>query len=248
MAMLKRWLRSDSCRRILCFVLQLYIRLVHRTSRWSIAGEEHPNALVAQKQPFIVAFWHGRMLMLPLMWARRAPLYMLMSGHRDGRIIAGAVAYFGIGSIEGSTNTGGTAALRAMVRHTRSGACVGITPDGPNGPAMRASEGIVTAARLAQAPIVPMTYATTRRRIMASWDSFHLALPFARGVYLWGKPIAVPAELEAHEIQHWRRLIEERLNELTAEADRQVGREVVKPGTLARREWRAARRAAGGGR
>ncbi len=248
MGVVKRWLRSDACRRILCFALQLYIRLVHATSRWSTAGEEHPRALTAQKRPFIVAFWHGRMLMLPLMWARRQPLFMLMSGHRDGRIIAGAVSYFGIGSIEGSSNTGGTAALRTMLRHLRAGACVGITPDGPNGPAMRASDGIVAVARLAGAPIVPMTYATSRRRIMASWDSFHLALPFARGLFLWGEPIAVPAELEVSETERWRRLIEERLNELTAAADRAVGRDTVKPGTLARREWREARRAAGGSR
>jgi lysophospholipid acyltransferase (LPLAT)-like uncharacterized protein len=246
MTAVKRWLRSDTARHILCFALQLYIRLVHRTSRWSTTGTEHPDALTAEKRPFIVAFWHGRMLMLPLMWARRAPLFMLMSGHRDGRIIAGAVAYFGIGSVAGSSTSGGTAALRAMLRHMRSGACVGITPDGPNGPAMRASDGIVAAARLAAAPIVPMTYATSRRRIMASWDSFHLALPFARGVYLWGEPITVPAELEETETERWRRLIEQRLNDLTAEADRRVGRDIVKPGTLARREWREARRAAGG--
>jgi len=135
-----------------------------------------------------------------------------------------------------------------MLRHIRHGACVGITPDGPNGPAMHASDGIVAVARLAGAPIVPMTYATSRRRIMASWDSFHLALPFARGLYLWGEPIAVPHELEPHETERWRRLIEERLNELTAAADRGVGRDTVEPGTLARHEWREARRAAGGSR
>ena len=244
MSALKRWLRSDAARRVLCFVLQLYIRLVYLTSRWSTVGEEHPRALTAEKRPFIVAFWHGRMLMLPLMWARRQPLFMLMSGHRDGRIIAGAVSYFGIGSVEGSSNTGGTAALRTMLRHLRAGACVGITPDGPNGPAMRASDGIIAVARMAAAPIVPMTYATSRRRFMASWDSFHLALPFARGLYLWGEPIAVPAVLGADESERWRSLVEERLNELTAAADRGVGRDTVKPGTLQRREWRAARRAA----
>lgn len=245
MGPMKRWLRADANRRALCWLIQLYIRLVHMTSRWTMVGAEIPDALIASQRPFIVAFWHGRMLMLPMMWARRAPLYMLMSGHRDGRIIADAVAYFGIGSVEGSTSAGGTAALRAMVRHIRAGSCVGITPDGPNGPAMRASEGIVAAARLASAPIVPMTYATSRRRIVQSWDRFHLALPLSRGVFLWGEVIAVPAALDAAEAERWRALIEERMNALTAEADRRVGRDAVTPGTLARREWRAERHAAG---
>lgn len=246
MRAVKRWLRADASTRALCWLIRLYIRVVHATSRWTTIGGEAPDALVAARRPFIVAFWHGRMLMLPMMWARRAPLHMLISGHRDGRIIAGAVAAFGIGSIEGSTTTGGTAALRAMLRQIRAGACVGITPDGPNGPAMRASQGIVAAARLAGAPILPMTYATSRRRIIASWDCFHLALPLSHGVFLWGEAIDVPATLDEDGIEEWRGRIEERLNALTAEADRRVGRDAVSPGTLRRQEWRAQRRAAGG--
>ena len=92
-------------------------------------------------KPFILAFWHGRLLMIPMAWQNLAPMHMLISGHRDGRIIADAVRYFGIDSIAGSSNAGGGAALRAMVRHVRHGDCVGITPDGPDGPAMRAKPG-----------------------------------------------------------------------------------------------------------
>jgi len=246
MGAVKRWLRSDAATRALCRLIALYVRLVYATSRWTTIGGETPGALTGARRPFIVAFWHGRMLMLPMMWARRAPLHMLMSAHRDGRIIAGAVAFFGIGSIEGSSTAGGSAALRTMLRHIRAGTCVGITPDGPNGPAMHASAGIVTAARLARAPIVPMTYATSRRRIIASWDRFHLALPLSRGVFCWGEAIEVPATLDEDGVEHWRLLVEERMNALTAEADRRVGRDAVSPGTLRRNEWRAQRRAAGG--
>ncbi|HUZ72781.1 MAG TPA: lysophospholipid acyltransferase family protein [Stellaceae bacterium] len=247
MRLLKRWLRAEASRAVLCRLIQLYIRLVYATSRWTTIGAEIPAALVAERRAFIVAFWHGRMLMLPLMWARRAPLFMLISGHRDGRIIAGAVAGFGIGSVEGSTSSGGSMALRAMLRHMRAGESVGITPDGPNGPAMRATSGIVAAARLARAPIVPMTYATSRRCILNTWDRFHLALPLSRGVFLWGEAVEVPAELDAAGIEEWRRRIEERMTALTEEADRRVGREATAPGTLARHEFQARRRAAGGG-
>ena len=62
-----------------------------------------------------------------------------------------------------------------------------ITPDGPRGPAMTVSIGIVNAARLAQVPIVPITYATSRRRMFPSWDHFHLALPFGRGRLFVGR-------------------------------------------------------------
>jgi lysophospholipid acyltransferase (LPLAT)-like uncharacterized protein len=243
----QRVLRSETVRRLSCWLIHLYIRLVYRTGRWTVEGAEIPRGLVAEGKPIIVAFWHGRLLMLPLAWQKWAPFYMLISGHRDGRIIAGAVHYFGIESIAGSSNAGGGAALRAIVRHIKHGDVVGITPDGPNGPAMRASGGIVAAARLARAQVVPLTYATARRRVLASWDRFHLPFPWTRGIMIWGEPIAVPAELDADGAERWRRLIEERMIAQTAEADRRVGREATAPGTLGREELRALRRAAPGG-
>jgi len=239
----KRLLRSATARHILCWFIHLYIRLVYATSRWTIEGAEVPRRLRDHGRPFILAFWHGRLLMIPMAWQRLAPMHMLISGHRDGRIIADAVHYFDVDSIVGSSNQGGTGALRAMVRYLRAGDCVGITPDGPNGPAMRATSGIVAAAKISQAPVIPITYATSRRRILRSWDRFHLALPWSRGIYLWGEPIAVPEDLGEDGVETWRRRIEERMIAQTAEADRRVGQEVIAPGTLQRDAVRALRRA-----
>jgi lysophospholipid acyltransferase (LPLAT)-like uncharacterized protein len=242
----RRLLRSEGLRRALCWLIHLYIRLVFATGRWSVEGADIPRRLRRDGRPFILAFWHGRLLMIPMAWQRLAPMHMLISGHRDGRIIADAVRYFGVDSIAGSSNAGGSGALRAMVRYIRNGDCVGITPDGPNGPAMRATAGIIAAARLARAPIVPVTYATRRRRILATWDRFHLPFPFSRGVFLWGEPIAVPDDLDDAGVERWRRLVEERMIAQTAEADRRLGCEATAPGTLGRDDLRALRRAAPG--
>jgi len=161
--------------------------------------------------------------MIPLGWRRMAPMHMLISAHRDGRIIADAVAYFGIGAIAGSTRRGGSAALRLMLKKLKDSDCVAVTPDGPRGPAMTASIGIVNLARLAQVPIVPITYATSRRHIAATWDRFHVALPFGRGVFLWGEPIEIAADLDESGLEHARRAIEERMVDMVEEADRRVG-------------------------
>jgi lysophospholipid acyltransferase (LPLAT)-like uncharacterized protein len=220
----RRILRSDRLRRVLCWVIYRYIRLVYSTNRWTVEGDGIPRRLHAEGTSFIGAFWHGRMLMIPMAWPQPlAAMHILISAHRDGRIIAGAVKHFGIGSIAGSTRRGGPAALRAMLKHLAAGDCVGITPDGPRGPAIVASGGIVNLARLAGVPIVPVTFATSRRRILASWDRFHLALPFGRGVFLVGEPIAVARDLAAAELEAARLLVETRLNAMTAEADRRVG-------------------------
>jgi lysophospholipid acyltransferase (LPLAT)-like uncharacterized protein len=216
-------LRNDRLRRLACWFISLYVRAVYLTNRWTIKGGELPHRLLRERGPFILAFWHGRLLMIPMAWQRMAPMHMLISAHRDGRIIADAVTHFGVESIAGSTNRGGSAALRAMLKRLKDGDCVGITPDGPRGPAMTASTGIVNVARLARVPILPITYATSRRRMIDSWDRFHLALPFGRGIFLWGEPIEFPAELDADGLESARRHVESRMVEMVQEADRCVG-------------------------
>jgi lysophospholipid acyltransferase (LPLAT)-like uncharacterized protein len=249
----KRLLRAEATRRALSWFTYLYMRFVYATTRWTVVGEEHPVRLGTQGLPCIAAFWHGRMLMLPMELRRlvRAhgrkhppPVHMLISGHGDGRAISDVIRYTEIKTVEGSTNQGGSRALRTLVQYLQKGEYVGITPDGPNGPAMRATTGAIAIARLGNAPIMPCTYATSRRRILDSWDRFHLPLPFGRGIFIWGEPIHIPAELSQTEMETWRAHVEERMNALTAEADRRVGQEAIAPGTLTRREWSLRRRTA----
>ena len=47
----------------------------------------------------------------------------------------------------------------AMITALKAGQCVGVTPDGPRGPRMRVSAGVVHAARLAGVPGEPVTSA-----------------------------------------------------------------------------------------
>jgi hypothetical protein len=225
----RRFLRSAALRRVACWVTHCYIRIVYLTSRWSVEGGDWTRRLTGEGRTFIVAFWHGRLLMMPLAWHGLASFHMLISAHRDGRIIAGAMTYFGIETIAGSTRRGGSSALREMLKRLKEGGCVGITPDGPRGPAMTVSIGTVNIARLAGVPIVPLTYATSRRRVLATWDRFHLALPFGRGVFLFGEPIELAAELDEEGLENARRLLETRMVEMAREADRLVGHQMSPP-------------------
>ena len=229
MSTARRIARAEWTRHLLCWLIAQAIRLVHATSRWQAIGGEIPKPFWDEGKPFILAFWHGRLMMAPMAWRRGASMNMLISGHSDGRIIADAIEHFGLGSIKGSKSKGGTAALRAMLRALGDGENIGVTPDGPRGPAMRASPGIVAAARMTGAPILPLTYATSHRHVLGTWDRFHIALPFSRGVFIWGEPIRVARDADAAAQEAARLLLEERLNALTAEADRLCGRAPVEP-------------------
>lgn len=219
-------LRSARVRRCACLLAALYIRLVWLTSSWRVVNGVAAEAAWASGKPFILAFWHGRLLMMPYAWRRGVKMNMLISTHRDGELIAETIRHFDLGSVRGSSRRDGAQALRAMLKALKAGECVGITPDGPRGPRMRASEGVVGIAKLAGVPVLPAAFGTSRRVILGSWDRFVLALPFSRGVFVWGEPIIVDRR-EDSGVAAGR--IEAALTSVTAEADRLVGQTPVEP-------------------
>ena len=91
--------------------------------------------------------------------------------------------------------------------------------------------------------MIPLAYATSRRRILNSWDRFHLPLPFTRGLIIWGEPVMIAAPGDAHALEQSQLAIEEGFNAITAEADHRMGHEVIPPGTLNRAAFRDLKRA-----
>ncbi len=154
---------------------------------------------------------------------------MLISQHRDGDLIAKTIGHFGLGTVRGSSKHGGAGALRSLVRALAQNHYAGVTPDGPNGPRMRASDGIISVARLSGAPIIPATFGASRRTILKTWDRFVVPFPFSRGVFLWGEPIDVARDADPAAQEAARKDVEDSLNALTREADRLCGRETVTP-------------------
>ncbi len=227
MGLAKRIGKSERIRGALCWLASQYIRLVWATGRWRVEGAHIPAAHWDQDKPFILAFWHGRLLMMPQCWRGDKAIHMLISQHRDGQLIARTVGHFGIKTVEGSSTRGGAGALRAMLKALKAGECIGITPDGPKGPRMRvASDGIVAVARMSGCPVIPATYAAANHRRLGSWDRFIVPLPFTRGVILWGEPIAIGRDTDEALARH---TIEDAMNALAAQADRMMGTEPVDP-------------------
>lgn len=229
MGPIKRILKSDRVRNALCWIGSLYIRLVYFTSRWQVIGGEQARHYWDQGKPFILAFWHGRILLMPYCWRRGVPIHMLISQHRDGQIIARTVSHFGIDTVAGSSSKGGSAALRQMLKALKGGECVGITPDGPRGPRMRASEGIAQVARMAGVPVIPCGFSTVRRKALGSWDRFIIAWPFTRGVFVWGQPLTIAP---GGDVDQFRQQIEDALTQVTQDADRLTGHDPVEPAPL----------------
>jgi hypothetical protein len=138
------------------------IKLVGRTLRLQTRHAHRVHAYWGAGGNVIVAFWHGRQLMMPLACAGRR-LYVLISEHRDGELIARIQRRFGFGAVRGSTTRGGARALRQLARVGRAGADLAVTPDGPRGPRCVAQAGVVQLAKLTGLPILPLTFAASKK-------------------------------------------------------------------------------------
>jgi lysophospholipid acyltransferase (LPLAT)-like uncharacterized protein len=229
MAAARRLVRHPAVSAVLSWVAARYIRLVWLTGRWRIENNEIADRLVAEGRPFIACFWHGRMLMIPNAWKYDARMSILISQHRDGVFISRTLGHLGVGTISGSSSRGGGGALVAMVRALKRGEYMGITPDGPRGPRMRAAPGAAAAARLSGAVLLPVSYSATRRKVLSSWDRFVVPFPFARGIVRIGEPIDVARDADADALEQARRDLETALISLTDALDTDLGVDRIEP-------------------
>ena len=139
------------------------IRLLGRVLRIRTEGAEAVDRLYQQGERVIIAFWHGRGLMLPLAY-RGSQAHILISRHRDGELIHRIVARFGFQSVRGSTTRGGVPALRQLIRLGRSGVDLVVTPDGPKGPRQIAQLGVVQLAKATGLAILPLTFSCSKKK------------------------------------------------------------------------------------
>jgi lysophospholipid acyltransferase (LPLAT)-like uncharacterized protein len=227
--MLKRMLRSEAGQAVLSWILARFIQLTAWSIRWERPPTDGSAVVHEPDQPLIAIFWHSRILQMTESWPMTKPLAMLQSPHPDGKVIARAIQRLGFQTIWGSSTKGkgGAAGLRNLIKGLRGGLSIGITPDGPRGPRMHLGPGVVAAARLSGAPVVPGAWNTKHRKALGTWDRMLIARPFSRGVILWGEPVHVPKTLTPEEFEDYRLLIETRLIEVTNQADLHFGHEPV---------------------
>jgi lysophospholipid acyltransferase (LPLAT)-like uncharacterized protein len=167
---------------------------------------------------YIFAFWHENILLLAYHYGR-PDVWVLVSQHADGQLIAEICWHVGFSVIRGSTTRGGTEAVRQMLRTARAAHLV-ITPDGPRGPRRHVQMGLVYLAARTGLPVVPIGIGYCRPWRLRSWDRFAVPRLFSRGRCVIGVPITVPAGAEKEQLEPYRQLVEEALHAVTDLAQR----------------------------
>ena len=144
----------------------LLIKGLWRTLRVRFIGREIPEGIKAAGGQYVMAFWHGHLLMMVYAYVGRK-LTFLVSWHRDGELITRVMKRFGMVATRGSSTRGGLRALHALMKRAKEGYDIAFTPDGPRGPARMAQVGVVQTARLSGLPIVPIGAAALKKKLLA---------------------------------------------------------------------------------
>jgi len=194
--------------KIVPFLLQLFVRFIYLTNK----KVYHTTKNIAENENFIVAMWHGDLLMQPFNYQNFKPkgtVKAIISEHRDGEAIRKTVEFLGIGSLAGSSTRGGAKALIGAIKSIKKGVDVAITPDGPKGPIFSVADGVVVISQKTKAKILPFSAVPSKYWKMKSWDKFIIPKPFGQIDFYVGEPI----DVQNMEMEEAKKLIHNRMQE-----------------------------------
>ena len=213
----KKLLKKKFVQNILGFFTFLYIRAVNFTSSIQFENESIPKQFWNNDKPFILAFWHSQLMMIGFSWKKNKNVNILASSHSDGRFGAIVGKYFNLNNIQTSKKNK-SMSLRSIFKLLNDNNYIGITPDGPRGPKEIVSEGIIKIAKSSKVPIIPIGFWSSKNFKLKSWDSFLITLPFSKCSFVWNKPLEIPYNIQENQIQHYQKLLQEKINQSVKKA------------------------------
>ncbi|MEE9614640.1 MAG: lysophospholipid acyltransferase family protein [Thermodesulfobacteriota bacterium] len=160
---LKKILKSRIVIEALTFLGSLLIRFIAATMRFTHVNFDHLQKRLDEGGKIIVAFWHGRLLMMTYASPGHIAT-LLVSRHGDGELLARVLERFGMKCVRGSSTRGGAEGMMGLVRAAAEGEHLVITPDGPRGPVFEAKMGAVKLASMTGLPIMPWTFGASKKK------------------------------------------------------------------------------------
>ncbi|MFZ5494821.1 MAG: lysophospholipid acyltransferase family protein [Verrucomicrobiota bacterium] len=136
----------------------------------------------------VFAHWHRDELAV-VQYVGRMRVTTMTSNSPDGCLIDFVIRRLGGTTVKGSSESGGSGALRGLLRQMAGGRCASMAVDGPRGPIYQVKPGVFHLSKLASVPIIPVGVASRDRIVFSkSWNQARLPKPFTRVVVVFGEP------------------------------------------------------------
>ena len=162
-----------------------WARFCSATTRWERRGEEEMAAAL-REGPVGVVLWHERIMLVGVHWRPEwGPVAALHTPRFAGRVAGAAQGHVGLRPIAMDSRRGNIAASREILRSLKSGQSVGLTGDGPQGPARVLKDAPLEWARATGRPVFVYAFAMQGQRRLSTWDRMAWPRPFTRGAVVW---------------------------------------------------------------
>lgn len=222
---------------LICLIAMTYMKFVYHSSKKIFINHEILFEAAKNKKPILISFWHNRLLMIPFVTKKPKKLYpgynfmTLASKHGDGQFVGKVMEKFGLISILGSSKDGRKSSrgidiggMKKIFDGLKRGYSLGITPDGPRGPAQKINGEIVNIARVSGAGILAMSYSASRFKKLKTWDKFTIPLPFSTLCFCFDdQAIYVAKNCGEEEMEKIKNLVEERMNFVQEKSEKLCG-------------------------
>ena len=182
-----------------------------------IINDETIKKLENENKNYILAFWHGTML-LPWYLHGDPKCVALISKSNDGDLLAKILKNWNYNVVRGSSSSDGDIALAIMIDFAKSDYSVTITPDGPRGPAHKFKAGAVITAKKSELPLILAGVGFQKKKLLSNWDKFEVPYFFSKSKIVYSEPIFVESNLNYEETSNIIINCENKLNELQREA------------------------------
>ena len=193
------------------------INVLLKSVRIKIQNREAVEELIAGKKNFVVAFWHGSM-MLGWYLHRDVNCAALVSKSKDGDVLANVLEKWNFKVVRGSSHIGGKEALDLMLDLAKQNFSLTITPDGPTGPVHKMKAGAVVTAKKSKIPLLLLGIGIKSKFVLKSWDRFEVPKPFTKITALYSEPMYIDENLSYDDTSRMIEQCEELLNKLQKEA------------------------------
>lgn len=142
-------------------------------------------------KPCIYAMWHENQFCLHGI-EDKGNINILISNSMDGEIIARICEKWGFKTCRGSSKRkGSVSATLKMISKLKDGENIAIMVDGPRGPLHKVKPGVITLAREAGVPIIPIHWYSPSFTFVRfpSWDKMTCPIGPCRLINIYGEPI-----------------------------------------------------------
>ncbi|HVO72600.1 MAG TPA: lysophospholipid acyltransferase family protein [Ignavibacteriaceae bacterium] len=215
----RKKIKQDTLRFIGHFCLVWGLNVLCKTLKIVYSNRDVLDELKRQNKNYIVAFWHGTML-VPWYLHKNQNTVALISKSKDGDLLAKLLRKWNYTIVRGSSTEGGEVALGIMVDYAKNFKSIAVTPDGPKGPAHKLKAGAVVASKKSGVPLILLGIGIQKKKVLKSWDKFEIPMMFSCVHAVYSNPIFIEAGLSYEETSKMISHCELKLNELQDNAAR----------------------------